>query len=136
DAIALTIGEHADLLLLVRSLEAEPGAVRARVDGRPATELDLVLPVRDLLPDGLPGIERVAALVDIRELHRGPDLERAAVGLGLAGDHAQQRGLACPIRTDDAYDAAARQPEREILEEELVAECPAPVLGQHRSAER
>ena len=67
------------------------------------------------------GIERVAALVDIAELHRLADADRAGVGLFLAGDHAEQRRLAGAVRPDDADDAAGRQLERQILDQQLVA---------------
>ena len=39
-------------------------------------------------------LERVAKLLDIRELHRVADSNAARVGLLAADDHAQQRGLA------------------------------------------
>ena len=46
----------------------------------------------------------------------------AVVGLLLAGDHAEQRGLAGAVRADDADDAARRQLERQAVDQELVAE--------------
>ena len=67
------------------------------------------------------GIERVAALVDIAELHRLADADRAVIGLFLAGDHLEQRRLAGAVRADDADDAAGRQLERQVLDQQLVA---------------
>ncbi len=64
---------------------------------------------------------RVARLVDIAELHRLADLDGAGVGLLLAGDHAEQRGLAGAVRADDADDAAGRQIEGEIVDQQIVA---------------
>ena len=43
-------------------------------------------------------------------------------GLFLAGDHAEQRGLAGAVRPDHADDAAGRQLEGEIVDQEIVAE--------------
>ncbi len=78
--------------------------------------------VGDFLPDRLVvdrGVSR--ALVDIAELHRLADLERAAIGLVLAGDHAEQRRLAGAVRADDADDAARRQAEGEVFDQQAVA---------------
>ena len=44
-------------------------------------------------------------------------------GLLLADDHAEQRGLAGAVRADDADDAAGRQLEGEIVDQEPVAEA-------------
>ena len=65
----------------------------------------------------------VARLVDIAELHRLADLDRARVRLVLPGDHAEQRGLAGAVRADDADDAAGRQLEGEIVDQQIVAEA-------------
>ena len=51
-----------------------------------------------------------------------PIVDRAFVGLFLPGDHAKQRGLAGAVRADHADDAARRQFEREIVDQQLVAE--------------
>ena len=122
-AVALAARERADLLLLVGALEVE------RADSRRATlhlalaEHEHVVAAGDLLPDGLLAVERVARLVDIAELHRLADAERAGVGLLLAGDHAEQRGLAGAVRADDADDAAGRQLEGQVVDQQLVAEA-------------
>src|SRR5690606_36322511 len=81
------------------------------------------------LVDGARGIEGVAALVDVRELHGGPDGERAAVGGLGPGDHAEQGGLAGTVRADDADDARSGQLERQVFDEEAVAIALAEVLG-------
>ena len=67
DAIALTAGEHADLLLLVGTLEVERAAIGPGIDFALA-EIEDFVSARDLLVQGLVGIQRVAALVDIAEL--------------------------------------------------------------------
>jgi hypothetical protein len=41
----------------------------------------------------------------------------------LLGDHAKQRGLAGAVRPDDADNAAGRQLESEIVDEQIVAEA-------------
>ncbi len=43
-------------------------------------------------------------------------------GFSWPGDHAEQRGLAGAVRPDDADDAARRQLEGEIVDQEVVAE--------------
>ena len=109
-----------DLLLLVGALEVEGGAIGARIHLALA-EQDDVVAAGDFLPDVLLAVERVARLVDIAELHRLADLDRARVRLLLPGDHAEQRGLAGAVRTDHADDAAGRQLEGEIVDQQLVA---------------
>ena len=75
----------------------------------------------------LPSSE-VARLVDIAEMHRLADLDGAAVGLFLPGDHAEQRGLAGAVRADDADDAAWRQLEGEIVDQQIVAKTFAQMI--------
>ena len=72
-AIALAARERADLLLLIAALEVEPRHVRARVD-RLLAEDDLVLAAGDLLPHGLVGVQRLARLIDVADLHGLADL--------------------------------------------------------------
>ncbi len=56
-------------------------------------------------------------------MHALADLDGALVGLFLAGDHAEQRGLAGAVRADDADDAAGRQFEGEVVDQQIVAEA-------------
>jgi hypothetical protein len=79
-AVALAAGEVADLLLLVAAAEVEGRAVGARVH-LVLAELDDLGAAGDFLPDGLVGVERVAALVDIAELHALADADRAGIRL-------------------------------------------------------
>jgi hypothetical protein len=85
--------------------------------------IDLIEPVGDLLPHRLVGAEAVARLVDIAELHRLADAEAPASAVLLAGDHAEQGRLAGAVRADDADDAAGRQQERQVLDQQPVAEA-------------
>src|SRR5438270_4487012 len=57
--VALAAGELTDLFLLVGAAEIEQRAIGAARD-LAAAEIDLVLPARDLLPDGTVGAERIA----------------------------------------------------------------------------
>ena len=120
DAIALAARQRADLPLLAAALEVEPRHVGARRD-LPLAELDLVVAAGDLLEHGLVRVERVAALIDVADLHRLADPQRAGVRLLLPGDHPEQRRLAGAVRTDHADDAAARQGEVEVVDQQVVA---------------
>src|SRR5271168_3516999 len=97
--VALAAGKLANLLLLVAALKRESASIGARIDLGLA-ELDDIGATGNLLPHGLVGIERVAALVYIADLHRGADLQRTRIRHFLAGEHAKQRGLAGAIGAD------------------------------------
>ena len=66
-------------------------------------------------------LERVAALIDVPDLDRLADPQRARVRLFLSDDHPEQRRLAGAVRADHADDAAARQREVEVLDQQVVA---------------
>src|SRR6185312_6137281 len=72
------------------------------------------------------GIERIAALVDIAKLDRLADPDGTGIRLFLAGDHAEKRRLAGAVGADDADDAAGRQLEGQVLDQQIVAKT----LGQ------
>src|SRR5262245_49774196 len=120
-AVALAAREHPHLLLLIRALEVEGRTIGARIDLALA-ERQHVETAGDFLPHGLFAVEAVARLVHVAELHRLADLDRTLVGALLTGDHAEKRGLAGAVRTDDADDTARRQLEGEIVDQEIVAE--------------
>src|SRR5205823_367558 len=85
-------------------------------------------PAGDLLPHTVPGDQRVARLVDIAELDGVADPKAPAIGLLLAGDHAEERRLAGAIGADDADDTAGRQPEAQFLDQEIITEpLPDPI---------
>src|SRR5689334_2118519 len=75
------------------------------------------------------GVEATAALVDVAELDRLAEAQLAGVGLLLADDHAEQRGLADAVRADDADDAAARERERDVLHQGFALETLVEVRG-------
>jgi hypothetical protein len=121
-AVALAARQVADLLLLVAAAEVERRAIGAAVH-LVLAELDHLGAAGNFLPDGLVRIERVAALVDIAHLHGLADADRAGIGLFLAGEHLEQRRLAGAVRADDADDAARRQLERQVLDQQFVAKA-------------
>src|SRR5262249_22410401 len=61
-----------------------------------------------------------ARLVDIAKLHRVADPDYAAVGRLLLSDHPKKRSLARAVRSDHADDAARRQFEAEIVDQQPV----------------
>src|SRR5690348_9359228 len=97
-AVALTARKLANLLLLVAALEVESADISTRIHGALVAELQHVEAIGNFLPHRLVGIERVAALVDIAELHGGTDLQRAGIRLFLPREHAEQRRLAGAVR--------------------------------------
>src|SRR6476660_8011534 len=128
NAVALSARELANLLLLVRALEVEPADVSPRRN-LAGPELDHVVAAGDFLEHRLLAVERIARLIDIAELHRVAHADGAVVGLVLAHDHAEQRGLAGAVRPDHPDNAAGRQLEGEIVDEEAVAKAFADMLG-------
>src|SRR5262245_60635509 len=128
DAIALTARELAHLLLLVGALEIEPADIGPGLH-LAVPELDHVVAARDLLEHRLFAVERVARLIDITELHRLADADRAVIGLVLADDHPEQRGLAGAVRPNHADNAARRQLEGEVVDQQLFAEAFVQLLG-------
>ena len=112
--------KRADLLLLVAALEIEGAGIGARIHLALA-EIEHVVAAGDFLPDGLVRIERVAALIDIAQLHAVADFDFPGIGLFLAGQHAEQRRLAGAVGTDDADNAAGRQLEGKIVDQQPVA---------------
>ena len=127
-AIALSAGQIADALLLVAALEVEPGHVLPRVHLALAED-DVVVAAADLLPDGVRRSEIGARLVDVGELHGVADAQHPTVRALLAGDHPEERRLAGAVRADHADDAGGRQRERQVLDEQPVAEALLDALG-------
>src|SRR5206468_4475096 len=84
-------------------------------------KLDLVGATGDLLEDRLAAVERIAALVDISDLHRLTELQRSGVGLFRARDQSEQCCLSGTVWTNDADNAAAGQREIEAVDQQVVA---------------
>ena len=82
------------------------------------------------------GSSAVTRLIDVGQLHGLADLQGAGVGLLLPGDHPQQRRLAGAVGSDHAHDAAARELEAEVVDEQAVAVGLAQPFGlDHEIAE-
>src|SRR5262249_4925832 len=97
-------------------------------------EMELVEAAGDLLKGGLLPVERIPALVDVGQLHVVADAELSGVGLLLAGDHPEQRGLAGSVRSDDPDDATGRKLEAQVLHQQPVAVCLADPARLHHEA--
>src|ERR1043165_8386297 len=119
-AVALAAGQLSDLFLLVGAFEVERRAVAARIDLAFAKQ-DQLVAAGNFLPDGLPGIETVAGLVDVAEMHALADRDGALVRRLLPGDHPEQRGLAGAVRTDHADLFAFVEGGRGLDEKDVVA---------------
>src|SRR5205823_7949791 len=116
----LAARQLSDVLLLIGSFEIEAAQIRARRHLEAAHRQN-VLAARDRFPRGLVVGERLARLVDDRELYRRPDDDLAAVGLLLAADHLEERCLAGAVRPDDADDRAGRNRERQLVDQQPLA---------------
>src|SRR6476646_1552368 len=127
NAVALSPGELADLLLLIRPFEVEPADIGARRH-LAGSELDHVVTAGDLLKHRLLVVERIARLIDVTELNGVADADCAVVGRILADDYAEQSGFARAVRADHADDAAGRKLEGEIIDQEPVAKALADLL--------
>jgi len=68
-------------------------------------------------------------LVYVGQFHGLAHLECAAVGLLEAHDEAEEGGLACAVRADNAHDAVGRKHEVEVGKEHLLAESLAHMQG-------
>jgi hypothetical protein len=79
DAVALTARQEADLFLLIRALEVEGPGIDAAVHLHIA-QMDHLGPARDFFPDVLVGVQRIARLVDIGQVHRVAQGDRALIG--------------------------------------------------------
>src|SRR6516225_6489436 len=96
DAVAFTTRELTHLFLLVGATEVEQRTV-GTARHLAASEIDLVLSTRDLLPHRVRRNQSITGLIDITELDGLADPEPAAVGHLLTGDQAKERGFAGTI---------------------------------------
>ena len=102
---------------------------------RPAQH-DFGLASGDLLPDGVPGAQRFAGLIDMAQPDGLADPQGARIGGLGARDHPEQGGLARAVRADHADDAAGRQVEVETVDQQAVAVALGQPLGlDHHIAE-
>src|ERR1019366_7168846 len=110
DAVALPAGQLAHLLLLIAALEVERADIGS-ADQFAVADLHHVQAAGNGLPDRIVGFEVVAALVDIGQLHRLAETDRALIRLFLAGDQLEEGRLAGPVGADHPDDAVGRQAE-------------------------
>ncbi len=106
--------------MLVAALEVEGRAIGAGIHLRIA-QLDDFGAAGDGLPHGFAVFQVVAGLIDIAEFDRVAVFDRAFVGGFLSGQHLEQRGFTRAVGADHADDAARRQREGQIFDQQLVA---------------
>src|ERR1019366_3286027 len=79
-----------------------------------------VVAAGDRVEHGLVVLQRVARLIDVRDLDRGTDLHFAGIRLFFSGDQFEQRGFTRAVRADDADDRAGRHLEAEVVDQQAV----------------
>ena len=118
--VAFTTRQQADFLLLVTALEVEGTAIGAGVHFGIA-KLDDLGPARNGLPDVVIRVQVIARLVNIGQINGIPQLDRAGIGLFMAGDHLEQGRFTRAVGADHADDPARRQREVQLFDQQLVA---------------
>jgi len=73
-------------------------------------------------------LQRIAALIDIGELHRLPHPQLARIRLLHTGDHPEQRRLSRSVRADHADDSARWKLEAQVVDQKLVRVALAQLL--------
>ena len=125
-AVALAARERADRALGLARIEQEILEIGAHMT-RLAMHHDLIAARRaQRLPQGLVAVEHGAMLVEIGLGQVLGELDRAAVGLELAGQHAQERRLAGAVGADDADAVAAQDAGREVAHDDALGLLDAP----------
>ena len=128
DAVSFAAGEVADLLFLVGTFEIELGDVGSGGDFSLA-EGHIVKAAADFLEDGVFGVQGFSALIDIGDDDGIADAEEAGVGGFLADDHAEERGFAGAVGTDDSDDSAGGEAEGHIIDQKAIAIAFFDVIG-------
>ena len=118
--VAFTTRQQADFLLLVAALEVESAAIGAGVHFGIA-KLDDLGPARNGLPNVVIRVQVIARLVNIGQINGIPQLDRAGIGLFVAGDHLEQGRFTRAVGADHADDPARRQREVQLFDQQLVA---------------
>ena len=89
---------------------------------RPAIHSHGVVAFADGLEDGALGVELLALLVVVRDLHVCPALNLTGVGFELAHQHAKQRGFTGAVRPNQADAIAAHHAKRRATNDGPVSE--------------
>ena len=84
-------------------------------------DLHEVSTARNFFPDILVGIKRIAALVNKAQMDGIADHNFAAIGRFLAGNQTKQRRFTRTVRANHADNAARRDSEGQVFEQQLVA---------------
>jgi hypothetical protein len=135
DPVALATGEVLHPLLLVGALEGEPGQIGPGGD-LAATQVELVQASAHFLEDRLLSGERIAALVDVGQLHRVTEAQLTRIRLLLPGDHPEERRLPRPVRPDHSHQPVLGQLECQVVDQQPVAVGLAQSFGlQHQAAQ-
>src|SRR3569623_1574213 len=127
-AIAFATRQFTHQLLLIGTFEIEAADEGARRQLKFA-DRDDVLAVGDFGPYALVAGQAVARLVDIGELHGFADAQLSRVRFFLAGENTEQGGFTGAVGADDADDAAGRQTEAQAIEQQVITEGLAQLLG-------
>ena len=127
-SVAFSAGEFADHLSLLDALEIEAADIAAR-GSLIVADLDEIEAARDLLPDRVLVVQSLPRLIHIGEFDAGSQANFAAIGFLDAGEHAEQGGLAGPVRPDDADDAAGRQAKTQGVDQQPIVVTFSQVLA-------
>mmetsp|Transcript_36251 Transcript_36251/g.84801 ORF Transcript_36251/g.84801 Transcript_36251/m.84801 type:complete len:418 (+) Transcript_36251:343-1596(+) len=102
--------------------EPEPAHVGPALD-EVGAELDLVLPLGDLVVDRFGGVEAVQALLaDADHVHRGTDGDGAGVRILRAEEHLDQRRLSSTVGSNDADDTGRGEGKLQSFHEQTIPE--------------
>ncbi len=120
-AVAFTTGQFANQLLLLYATEVEATYVSAR-RGFVVADLDILQPAGNFCPHRFLVIQGLSRLIHIRQLHGGAEAQFTCIGPFLIGENTEQGGFTRTVRTNDADNAAGRQVETQIVEQQFVTE--------------
>ena len=119
-AVAFAARQQPDLFLLVGAFEVERAGINSAVHLHVA-KLDDLGSARDFFPDVFRRVQRVARLINKRQLHRVAHGDGALVRLFLADDHPEQRRFARAIWPDHTDNRPRWNGEGQIFDQQLVA---------------
>ena len=119
-ASALTTREGANALLLIGAVEVEAPAISA-AGHLELAHIEDVEPARHIFPDCFFVRQIIAVLVDKGHAHGGADLDRAAIWLLFAGNHAKQGGFARAVGADDANHGTGGHLEAQVVDQHALA---------------
>ena len=119
-AASLTAGELPYHLVLVCALEVEAPQIGASGHLKASHGQD-VGTVGNRIEHCLVVRQRIARLIHEGQLDGLTQLDLAAIGLLLPGNHSEQGGLTRAVRTNDAHNRPGRHPKAQIVDQQPVA---------------